>query len=503
MVGNHKPHFHPGHVFQQPVRTRRSRNVPRSAREQPFRPFWYDDGVKRLLLVLLLVAGSLAATYAFFESHRERNYRRLIDSGEESLARGHTSAAIEAFSGAVALKSRSMLGYLRRGEAYRRRDELDAALRDLLHASRLDPAAPRPLELLGDVNASLLRYDRAAARYRAYLAIDDQSPRVLYKLGLVHHAAGRPAEGAAVLRQALAFSPRFPEAQYLLGLCLRDLHQDEGAIAALANAIRQAPMLLTAREELAELYGRAGRTQDRLIHMEWLAALDPRPSRTVALATAYFRAGYSDRAVPTLQQTIERHPDDSEAHLALGRVWLESAEREDDDQALSQALQVLKAGVRAEDTSEALTLWGRALLLSGNHELAERMLQDATTRQPVDPEAFLYLSEAAERRNRPDAARQALLHYLVLKGDDRQLRGSVPLAARIAALAIKANDPQAAVTWYQRAVEEGGADAPLLVGLAEAQERAGDTAGARLTLQAAIDRDPDNPAARAVARRLR
>ena len=77
--------------------------------------------VKRLLLVLLLLAGSLAARTAFFETRRERTYRRLIDQGEVALAAGNTSAAIEAFSGAVALKADSMLGYLRRGEAYRRR----------------------------------------------------------------------------------------------------------------------------------------------------------------------------------------------------------------------------------------------------------------------------------------------------------------------------------------------------------------------------------------------
>ncbi len=139
--------------------------------------------VKRALLVVLLLAGCLAAAYGISETRRERTYRRLIDQGEAALAAGNPSAAIEAFSGAVALKSDSMLGYLRRGEAYRTRHELEAALKDLLQASEIDPTALRPLELLGDVNSALLRYDRAAARYQAYLAIDDQSPRVLYKFG--------------------------------------------------------------------------------------------------------------------------------------------------------------------------------------------------------------------------------------------------------------------------------------------------------------------------------
>src|SRR4029077_4058344 len=102
---------------------------------------WYDAGVKRALPVVLLLAGSLAGAYGVFETRRERTYRRLIDQGEVALAAGNTSSAIEAFSGAVALKADSMLGYLRRGEAYRTRHELEAALKDLLEASALDPTA--------------------------------------------------------------------------------------------------------------------------------------------------------------------------------------------------------------------------------------------------------------------------------------------------------------------------------------------------------------------------
>jgi len=37
--------------------------------------------VKRIPLVVLLLAGSLAAAYGVFETRRERNYRRLIDQG--------------------------------------------------------------------------------------------------------------------------------------------------------------------------------------------------------------------------------------------------------------------------------------------------------------------------------------------------------------------------------------------------------------------------------------
>jgi tetratricopeptide (TPR) repeat protein len=459
--------------------------------------------VKRLLLVVLLLAGSLTVAYGFFESRRERNYRHLIDQGERSLAAGSTYAAIEAFSGAVALKSDSMLGYLRRGEAYRRRNELDAALRDLLRASNLDPTAPRPLELLGDVNATLRRFDRATARYRAYLAIDDQSPRVLYKLGLVHYRAAQPAEGAEVLRQALALTPRFPEAQYVLGLCLRDLHRHNEALAALSRAVADAPTLLAAREALAELYGRIGRSEDRFTQLESLAALDPAPSRSIALGLAYSRAGLVDRALPTLRQALERYPDHPGIRVALGRVWLDSAQAHDDPAALGKALEALQGAVATDDSSEALTLLGRALLLAGDNELAEQILQNATAREPVDRNAFLLLADAAERCDHPGTARRALLDYRTIAGDEHDRRREADIAERIGTVSLRANDPASAAVWYRRAIATGSGGASLLTRLAEAQNAMGDRAAARASVQRALDRDPDDAAARALALQLR
>ena len=63
-------------------------------------------------------------------------------------------------------------------------------------------------------------------------------------------------------------------------------------------------------------------------------------------------------------------------------------------------------------------LFGRALLLASDAEPAERMLQQATEKLPADPLAFYYLADAAERRAHFGIARQALLDYMALAGDD-------------------------------------------------------------------------------------
>ena len=60
---------------------------------------------------------------------------------------------------------------------------MGAAIRDLGAATRLDPAAIRRAELLGDLNYGLERFRRAAESYQACVRPDDRSARFLYKTG--------------------------------------------------------------------------------------------------------------------------------------------------------------------------------------------------------------------------------------------------------------------------------------------------------------------------------
>src|SRR5258708_34634130 len=102
------------------------------------------DGVKRVLAGLFLLGLSAAGVYGYTLSERERTYRQRIADGDAALSRDNTGEAIEAFSGAITLKNDSMLGYLKRGQAYRRRGELVAAIRDLRRAPASGPADTRP-----------------------------------------------------------------------------------------------------------------------------------------------------------------------------------------------------------------------------------------------------------------------------------------------------------------------------------------------------------------------
>ena len=462
--------------------------------------------MKRVLLTLVLVAAALAAILGYASSRREETYRGLIEQGDAAVARGENVAAVEAFTVAITLKPASMLGYLKRGDAYRRYGELELALKDLRTASRLDPSATRPLELLGDVEHALGRYDRAADRYLQYVRIDDRSPRVLYKLALARFHGGNPAWALEALRAATAIEEKFAEAHYLTGLCLEALGKTDAARASLQRAVTLAPALFDAREQLADLYRRTARTNDHLFHLEALQMLDlGSPSRYVALGLAQAEAGQFDSAVTVLGRAAERFPSHTYTYVALGRVWLDAALARADDIALQKAIEALERAVAAEPSSEAFMLLGRAFLASAQPERAVKALADATEKRPVEPLAFFYLADAAERIGNYPAARNALLDYQALEGDPADPRRRARGYERLADLSARMGEPATAVTWYQRAAtaHAGEVDAAFLLRLAEAQWRAGDTQGARDSANKALEKEPDNRAARALLRRIR
>jgi tetratricopeptide (TPR) repeat protein len=462
------------------------------------------DGVKRLLAGIFLLCLTGAAVYGYTATQRERMYRQALATGESALAQNDTSAAIQAFSGAITLKPDSMIGYLRRGQAYRRRNEFDTAIKDLRQAVTLDPSATRPLEELGDAYLADTpqRYSAAAERYAAYLKLDNRAPRVLYKLAFAKYNEGNAVEAVEALQLALAQDDHLVEAYYLLGLCERNLQHPDAARIALERAIKLQPALLHAREQLADLDQATGRTEDRLEQLKALTALDPGPSREVALGLEYARSGQLELGVLTLGRATERYPEYGYASVALGRVWLEIAQAKDDRVALSKALGALQGAGGSGDSSEALTLLGRALLMTPDPENAERILQDATTKSPLDPLAFAYLADAAERLGHYQVARRALLDYAALRVDGIDARRRALEEARLGDLSMHLNQPAVAATYFMRAADASPSDAALLARAADAQFRAGDVDTARATITTALAKDPTNPVALSVARRL-
>src|SRR5438874_6093825 len=227
--------------------------------------------------VLVLVATAVGAALAYQTAARQRDYRTLLRRGDAALAEDQTFGAIEAYSGAIALRPDAMLAYLRRGETYQRRadrGDFDAAAKDFRAAASLDATATRPLEALGDVLYQLQRYDRAAEAFTSYLKLDDRSARVSHKLAVAQYRAGDLDAALTAVNEALRLDDRLADAHYLRGVCLREQWRLTEAVPALERAVTLSPGLIPAREELVDLYDGLGRDADEIEELQMLALLD-------------------------------------------------------------------------------------------------------------------------------------------------------------------------------------------------------------------------------------
>jgi tetratricopeptide (TPR) repeat protein len=460
-----------------------------------------------------LALAGVAATVAYQKALRERDYRALLGRGDTAIEQAQPFSAIEAYSGAIALKPESVLAHLRRGETYWQRGDLENASRDFRTAASLDPAAPRPLEEWGDVLYARGRYRRAVEVYEARIRLDSQSPGVLYKLALSRFR-DRDIEGALkALSDTLREDDASAEAYYLMGLCLQAQKRTVEAIKAFENAVERAPGMVAAREELADLYASLGRDNEELDQLQLIAGLDrDHTERQVAVGLAHARAAlnaidrpaqerHANLAILTLGSALERTPGQPLIYGTLGRVWLETAIVRNDRVDLRKAIEALeRVASTSAATSEVLTLYGRALFRDDQIEAAERVLDQATERFPVDLTAFLEYAAVAERRNHLEAARTALSLYMTLAPAEHDLASP---ATKIASLSTRIGDLEGAILWLERAQNYAPRDLDVLAALLEAQLRAGRIDDARLTLVRGQRLDPQSPQVSAMAERLR
>ena len=477
------------------IRTRAAPKVPSR--------FVTIDGVRRTLVAAVLVASTaVAGALAYSALANEREFERLIASGDRAVASDRHFLAIEAYSGAIALKPDSMLAHLKRGAVYQSQEQLEAALGDLRQAVDLDPGALLPVELLGDVNAALGRAERATERYQAYLGLDERNARVHYKLGLARYRSGRIEPAASALLQALKLDPHMGEAHYVLGLVYRDQNKLPAARRSLEEAARRLPASQTeAREALAEVYGREGEHAKAINELEALAALDAtRVDRLVALGLAQARAGREDAAVLTLGRAVERFPAAPQAYAALGHVWLTSARRGGDRVALNKAVEALEqAAGRSDASGDTLAELGAARWLVGDLPAAERALRQAVARVPVPPDAYLQLADITIRDGRIQNARDALLTYATLVGDDKPL---ADVSTRIGDLSMRLGEPGLALRWFSRAIDQAGSNPALQLRLADAAWKSGDTARAHRAVDQGLAADPGHRRLMQMKRRL-
>jgi len=268
-------------------------------------------------------------------------------------AGGQASAGNDAYARAVALQEAGD----REGAA--------AAYRDLLKAQ---PSHIAARSNLGVVLAQLGRYEEAIDAYRAALKVDPSQQKVRLNLGIALYKAARYPDAIVELATVRTAQPDNLQARYLEA----DSHLRMGAPKTVIELL--APIEKAHPDDLALAY---------------------------MLGLAYLQEKEIEKG-GVLVDRILKHGESAEAHLMLGM-----AKRGGGD--LAGGLEELgKAVTLNPELPGVHSLYGRALLETGNRDKARAEFEAELARNPLDFDAQLYIGVLLKEDQAFD---QAMTHF--------------------------------------------------------------------------------------------
>jgi tetratricopeptide (TPR) repeat protein len=225
----------------------------------------------------------------------------------------------------------------------------------------------------------------AVAAYQALLQTQPTNVQARSNLGVVLAQLGRYQEAIDAYRAALAQAPNEPKVRLNLGIALYKAARYADAVTELAAVRTAQPENLQARYLEADSHLRLGATKTVI---ELLAPLADARRDDLALAYMLGLAYLQEKDVAkggVLVDRILKHGESAEAHLMLGM-----AKRGAQD--LAGGLEELaKAVALNPELPTVHSLYGRALLETGNRDRARAEFEAELARNPLDFDALLYL----------------------------------------------------------------------------------------------------------------
>jgi tetratricopeptide (TPR) repeat protein len=246
-------------------------------------------------------------------------------------------------------------------------------------------------------------------------------------------------------------------------------------------------------ESQAEASGRQDMATQAIEQYKLALNADP-DSRVLqdGIANVYFRLGRIREAVAAAQDQVTKHPDDVDAHILLGRVYLRTL----GDGQGPQATQVLQAAIKEYETIVKLKpndldnhlLLGQLYGLNHDSDKAEEQFKAA---QKIDgSNEEVVLSMAREYSEQGDLARAAKTIADVPEGD-RSARMNFALAG----LYDQLKRPKDAAAAYQTVLSEDPDNTDAKRGLAAALTASGQIDAAAKVNAEILGSDPQDPQA--------
>ncbi len=290
--------------------------------------------------------------------------------GKTQAGRGDTADAVASFQRSACLDSTNAKPHLEMGKAHVAADQLGAAMAALRQAQKLSPHSAEPLRQIAAVLIQQCQYDAAFEELQQALPLEPASALTHTILGRVYDLKGMKQQADAAYRESERLDPSiYAQAQIANGAQMETAGNYSGAIKQYQAATLTDPTCLDAflrlgGANLEKKYVTAAADAFRIA-----VRLDPNcfvahytlgwlllEMSLVNLKALLFKAKTAppDEAIRVLRRAVELKPDETAAHLVLGKTYQAAGVRHLAREQFEQVLVLSASGEDAALAREAL-----------------------------------------------------------------------------------------------------------------------------------------------------
>ncbi|HEY2201431.1 MAG TPA: tetratricopeptide repeat protein [Solirubrobacteraceae bacterium] len=329
------------------------------------------------------------------------------------------------------------------------------------------------------ITGSLAGCSGPDARRAAYVARGQQ-----------YLADGKLEKARIEFANALQIAPQNPQARYLLGRVMERLGDVRGAAGMYQGAIEVDPEQREARAGLARLYVLTGHAEMALPLIEPTLARQPDNTELLIVrGLARLRLKDPTGALADAERAVHLSPSDSDAVSALAAVYSETGQPERAVTLLSSAIE------RAPEASALRQFLAGMYVARGEDKLAETQLREVVQIRPKELAPRLQLAALYTRTQRLDEAERTLGKATADLSSSEQ--------AKLAYADFLVNHSTEKSEESLRAlIAQDPRNLDLQLALGALEQRAGRAPEAVATYQAIITRDPEGPKSMAARDRI-
>ncbi len=279
--------------------------------------------------------------YAFFSYHframnDKENYQDLMDKDMVSIVYYHIGEYLESIgetilAGKYSLRSKFVSGteYAKKrihynlALDYKKRGEINKAIKELLIALKIDPNYAKAHSLLGTIYSDIGKSLDAISEFIKALKNDPKNSKIYNNLGVEYYKIGKIKEAFINFKKALEIDTNNYEAYNNLAVVMEDFKRYNDAVVLYKKAMQLNPKYKDAYYNLGTLYLNAGYLNEAYKNLKYAIKLYPQ------YGDAYYNLGilYQKRrnyksAIPYFKKAVKFKPNFAEAFFNIGVCYL-------------------------------------------------------------------------------------------------------------------------------------------------------------------------------------